>query len=246
MLCHAKYLLHAAGGAFVSAGERYDERHADDRENSVLCDRLCRGGTVYCCLHTAGIRQHLSCHLCGVGCAPCGACREAEKDSAVLFREERPCRPDLLHHERLRRAGAEPIPFCRAAVRRNPLHYGHRRVDAVFQLAHGACRRLAAAGGVCHRIACLRRAEKALPQSNSGKGRLRGRHSGVHGSDARSARQQCRGEIPFGTGKENPCRREPPRPERAGNGCLCGFRGTCPAAGYCHHRPCGRGSAGKG
>lgn len=71
-------------------------------------------------------------------------------------------------------------------------------------------------------------------------------HSGVHGSDARSARQQCRGEIPFGTGKENPCRRKPPRPERAGNGCLCGFRGTCPAAGYCHHRPCGRGSAGKG
>ena len=74
-----------------------------------------------------------------------------------------------LHYERLCRAGAEPIPLCRAAVWRDPLHYGHRRVDAVFQLAHGACRHLAAARGVCHRRAGIRRAEKALPQSNGGK-----------------------------------------------------------------------------
>ena len=81
-------------------------------------------------------------------CAGVGLAEETAKDPAVVFGKEGSRRPDLLHYERLRRAGAEPIPLCRAAVWRDALHHGHRRVDAVFQLAHGACRYLAAACGV--------------------------------------------------------------------------------------------------
>ena len=119
-----------------------------------------------------GIRQHLSCHLRGVRCAPCEPCGKAAEDPALFLWEERPCRSDLLHHERLRRTGAKPVPFRCTPVRRDPLHHGHRRVAAVFQLAYGAGCHLAAACGVCHRRAGLRRAEKALPQSNGGKNHL--------------------------------------------------------------------------
>ena len=155
---------------------------------------------------------------------------KAEKDSAVLF-SGRKAFADLttsIMNDCAVLEQSQSHLSRRCTVRSSPLRSSPCR--CCFQLVHGACRRLAAARGICHRIACFRRAEKALPQSNGGEGRLRGRHSGMHGSDARSARQQCRGEIPFGAGKENPCRRESPRPERAGNGCLCGFRGTCPAA----------------
>ena len=186
------------------------------------------------------------CHLCGVRRAPGGACGEAAEDSAVVLWKERSCRPDLLHHERLRRAGAEPVPLCRAAVRRDALHHGHRRVAAVFQLAHGAGRHLAAACGVCHRRAGLRRAEKAFPQSDGGEDRLRGRHSGVHRSHARPARQQRRRALSCRAGKENPRCGEPPHQERAGNGRLRGVRRACSAAGHCHDRPCGRIAAGQG
>ena len=46
--------------------------------------------------------------------------------------------------KRLCRAGAEPIPLRCIPVRCNSLHHGHRRVHAVLQMMHSACRRLAA------------------------------------------------------------------------------------------------------
>lgn len=62
--------------------------------------------------------------------------------------------------------------FVAPPVRCDPLHYGHRRVAAVFQLAYGAGCHLAAACGVCYRRAGLRRAETALPQSDGGEDHL--------------------------------------------------------------------------
>lgn len=62
--------------------------------------------------------------------------------------------------------------FVGAPVRCDPLHYGHRRVAAVFQLAYGTGCHLAAACGVCYRRAGLRRAETALPQSDGGEDHL--------------------------------------------------------------------------
>ncbi len=87
--------------------------------------------------------------------------------------------------KRLCRAGAEPIPLRCIPVRCNFLHHDHRRVHAVLQLMHSACRRLAAAGGVCHRGLGL----QAFPQGDGGKDRLRGRHTRMHGSLARPVRQ---------------------------------------------------------
>lgn len=124
---------------------------------------------------------------------------------------------------------------------------GHRRVDAVFQL--GAWR-LAAVWPLPVAFAIVLLASDVQKKLS--------RKATAAKVACEDGIQECMEAMPdlrannaeekylSGVAKENPCRREPPRPERAGNGCLCGFRGTCPAAGYCHHRPCGRGSAGKG
>lgn len=53
VLCAAKHLLHAAGGAFVPAGGRHHGRYADGGANPVLCHRLHCGGAVHRNLHTA-------------------------------------------------------------------------------------------------------------------------------------------------------------------------------------------------
>ena len=53
VLCAAKHLLHAAGGAFVPAGGRRHAWYADGGANPVLCHRLHCGGAVHRDLHTA-------------------------------------------------------------------------------------------------------------------------------------------------------------------------------------------------